>query len=38
MIVGLAVIGIACVIGYIGIAIDMRRHRRERDEFWMMWR
>lgn len=38
MTVGFAVIGIACLIGYIGIAIDMRRHRRERDEFWMMWR
>ena len=38
MLFGLAVIGIACIIGYIGIAIDMRRHRREEDEFWMMWR
>ena len=38
MIFGLVVIGIACIIGYIGIAIDMRRHRREQDEFWMMWR
>lgn len=38
MTVGFAVIGIACLIGYIGIAIDMRRHRSEEDDFWMMWR